>query len=160
MSTNDAAYTITLTREQFNALQRGEAVTIQPPKPKKWEPAAGRYLVNASGTVISSAESRVKADSSAVIFGVTYKTRESADKARAAMRAHNRLLAYVAEFDPDFVPDWEDLRQSKYSVHKNHSDAVWAYFCNEFREHIGAVYMSEQCARGLVEKLNSGEVVL
>ena len=40
-------HTIQLTTEQFQALQSGQPITIEPPKPAitKWEPIGGHYCI-------------------------------------------------------------------------------------------------------------------
>ena len=81
------------------------------------------------------------------------------------MRIHNRLLAYVAEFDKDWKADWTNTDQGKYFVYYNYG--INEYDINEYCIdcHVtvcltGVVYMSEECATELCRKLNSGEVVL
>ena len=77
------------------------------------------------------------------------------------MRIHNRLLAYVAEFDKDWKVDLTNgANQHKYFIY-------FDYATNEYRTSsyttsspIGIVYMSRECATELCRKLNSGEVVL
>ena len=80
----------------------------------------------------------------------------------AAMRTHNRLLAYVDEYGGGWEADWEDLQQEKYFVFYSHYhiDDEWCSDSTRGCNATGAVHMSQECAVGLVEKLNSGEVVL
>ena len=76
------------------------------------------------------------------------------------VRTHHRLLTYVYEFDYGWYADWSSRDQFKYYVSYNIHQQIYAtqvvYICR----HICAVYMSKQCAEGLVVKLNSGEVIL
>ena len=125
-------------------------------KPKQWEPRGGYYAVLSSGFYIPlaviTAEQRK--------FGVVRQTKEAAEKAGAAMRTHNRLLAYVDEFGGNWEADWSDSTQEKGYVYYNYSSRRWSAESWVFRCCGGTVYMSKDCAEGLVAKLNSGEVVL
>jgi hypothetical protein len=71
-----------------------------------------------------------------------------------------RLLAYVREFDGDWVADWLDDRQAKYSVRYSHLSKMWSLAWDMSVCIMGTVHMSEDCAKGLIAKLESGEVVL
>lgn len=119
--------------------------------PDKWEPKNGGYLVDFNGEVVrapSSDETRV--------FGTEYTSRQQAEKAAKAMRAHNRLLAYVAEFAPDFSYKFDDV---KWFVSYDTDTLTWfADFCTDFV--VGVAFMPESVARELAAKLNSGEVEL
>lgn len=149
--------TITLTNEQWAALQSGEAITISPPKPMvaTWEPKSGNYYITANGTYTyySTTYSTKK-------FGNTFETKEQAEAAAKAMCARNRLAAYVQEFAPDWKADWSNFAQLKYSVHYLHNEASWGLGRVSFSESPERVYMPEHVAAELVRKLNSGEVVL
>ena len=109
-------------------------------KPKQWEPRGGEY--------IASTYARRRA------------TELAAEKASAAIRTHNRLLAYVDEFGGDWQADWEDHEQPKYSVYYSYKISAWSPAYNYRSCTSGTVYMSQHCAIGLYAKLNSGEVVL
>ena len=93
-------------------------------------------------------------------FGVERQTKKAAEKASAAMRTYNRLLAYVDEFGGDWEADWGDEIQVKYSVFYVYRDRLWDSAGRWALCTSGTVYMSRDCAEGLVAKLNSGEVVL
>tara|TARA_R110000737_G_scaffold119429_1_gene151841 strand:- start:5 stop:352 length:348 start_codon:yes stop_codon:yes gene_type:complete len=67
------------------------------------------------------------------------------------------LRAYVREFGGDWVTDWDDREQRKYSV-LPHDNGMYGLLEAWYRP--PEVLMSEECARGLVEKLKTGEVVL
>ena len=127
-------------------------------KPKQWEPRGGYHAVLSSGfnipLAVITAEQRK--------FGVVRQTKEAAEKASAAMRTHNRLLAYVDEFGGDWEADWDNFCQDKYSLtHKNTCvGSLWSKAVTGAVKGMGTVYMSQDCAQGLVAKLNSGEVVL
>ena len=119
--------------------------------PDKWEPKGGDFVVDFNGFV-----SRAPTADDTRVFGTEYKTREQAEKAAKAMRAHNRLLAYVAEFAPDYDPSWTD---GEFCIEYYHDSAEFDVEVN-FGQRLGAVYMPKHVAVELCDKLNSGEVEL
>ena len=123
-------------------------------KLKQWEPRGGDWWVAVSGNIFSGGTSPVEINNGAV-----RRTIEAAEKASAAMRTHNRLLAYVDEFGGDWEADWSD-NQHNYYVHYAHLRMVWSATMSSTVCASGTVYMSKDCADGLVAKLNLGEVVL
>ena len=147
--------TITLTKEQMVQLQSGKLIIIGPPNPAQWEPAEGKHYISTGGGV--GIETTTKSYAG---FGMIRNTRDKALKAVDPMRTHNRLLAYVDEFDSEYVPDWENLFEFKHYIRYDHHTHNWLYSSNCIRRIIGAVYMSKECAQELIVKLNSGEVVL
>ena len=127
----------------------------------RWKPQSGEWYVETSGKVsIGCSKKRTQ------FFGVERQTEEEAEYAARQMRIHNRLLAYVAEFDKDWKADWTyGTSQDKYFVYYNYG--INEYDINEYCTdwHVtvcltGIVYMSKECAEELCRKLNSGEVVL
>lgn len=124
--------------------------------PKKWEPKGGKWFVTLGGSVSSIGEPHSGVSS----FGSEYSTQEQAEKAAKAMRAHNRLLAYVAEFAPDWEVDWSNPEQAKYLVYFDNHKGSYGY-ARAFSDHsLGAVYMPQEVAVKLAAKLNRGEVEL
>jgi hypothetical protein len=125
-------------------------------KPKQWEPRGGYHAVLSNGfnlpLAVITAEQRK--------FGIVRHTREEAEKARDAMRTHNRLLAYVDEFGGDWEADWKDEGQGKYTIMYSHSSDSWIKDWNWSASSLGTVYMSQECVGGLIVKLESGEVIL
>ena len=121
----------------------------------RWKPQSGEWYVETSGKV--SLGHSIKRTQ---YFGVERQTEEEAEYAAQQMRIHNRLLAYVAEFDKDWKADWTNADQDKYFVDFNH--ATNEYYVNKctYSRTIGQVYMSKECAEELCRKLNSDEVVL
>lgn len=118
---------------------------------KKWEPMKGKYTINVLGEVINA-----RCDESNGGFGMERNSIEEANKALIEMRKFNRLLAYRDEFAPDY--EYKSY-QRNYCVFYCHAIGAWGY-----REDSGyqsvQVYMPEQVAIELCEKLNSGEVEL
>ena len=111
-------------------------------KPKQWEPR-GDYRIKI-----------LKEDTPTLL------TQKAAEKAGAAMRTHNRLLAYVDEFGGDWEADWADEIQVKYSVFYAYIGKLWKRDFSHTLRTESTVYMSRDCSEGLVAKLNSGEVTL
>lgn len=142
-------------QEMQKALDEAQRMLEDMQKPAKWEPKGGYYYVNDRGAVIFGPT----ADSHR-LAGVEYTTEEAATRAAAAMRIHNRLLAYREEFAPGYAPDWHNLCEDKGYVYYAHSNGWWVTATNMCTETVGAVYMPKDVAEELCRKLNSGEVVL
>ena len=125
---------IELTQEQVAAFNRGESITLTPkPKPKQWEPRGGDYT--------------------STHFSML--TIEAAKKASSAMRSYSRLLAYVDEFGGNWEADWEDNLELNYCVQYSNHSKKWGGDGRYMECVSGTVYMSEECAKGLVDKLKS-----
>jgi len=153
--------TVTITQEQWEALQNGNSITIEPPKPKnKWIPGGGNWKVDGEGDVIFD-DFPYEED---LDFGTYFASEEQAEKARDAMRKHNRLLAYVAEHYDEF---------EKSGINKaENGKAHYVYFCSMQKKWLtgrgrgsygiipGMVFMPSAIAEELAEKLNNGEVEL
>ena len=125
-------------------------------KPEQWEPKGGYWWVDTSGIANWEYESTP----CTIKFGVERQTLEAAEKASDAMRTHNRLLAYVDEFGGDWEADWEEAHQVKHTVYYDYASSSWSVATKRMTRLSGAVYMSQDCAVGLRDKINSGEVVL
>ena len=108
-------------------------------KSKQWEPRGGAYGCD---------------------MVVRRRTKEAAVKTRDALLSYNRLLDYVDEFGGDWQADWEDGKQLKFTVYYGYASSSWDTDCKWLTRLSGAVYMSQDCAVGLANKLNLGEVVL
>ena len=131
---------------------------LEKPKPKHWEPCDGEFTIHGDGGVfLTGPHNR---SPSYISAGMVRKTKAAADKASATMRTQNRLLAYVDEFSDGWEADWSDDRQAKYSVRYSHISKVWSMSWDMSVHIMGIVHMSEDCAKGLIAKLKSGEVVL
>lgn len=129
-----------------------KAEVAQEAEAKQWEPEGGDWSVDADGEVCKSASS-----TQYKVFGTERKTREQAEKAAAAMRTHNRLLAYVAEFAPDYEPG---SGCGNYSIYRDLESGKFDFTVNYHVTYVGGVYMPHFVAIELCRKLNSGEVVL
>ena len=155
--------TIQLTDEQYQALLNGETVTIEPPKPmvEKWQPKGGEYFIGINGRIVEVDDDWTS--EGPINFGMVYPTKESAEKARDAMRTHNRLLAWLAENDDGWVADWNDNVQAKCHVYLGcdpEEEVPYSFSINWECKDLSTVYMSEKNARKLCELLNKGVVEL
>lgn len=110
--------------------------------PDKWEPKGWGYLDRAG-------------------LQCECAIRQRAEKTTKAMRSYNRLLAYVAEFAPDWEPNWKDGLEEKAYLSKSNADfGEWTVFVHNIYKAAGVVYMPVDVAIDLCRKLNSGEVEL
>ena len=149
------SHTIQLTAEQFEALQSGQPITIEPPKPAiiKWEPKPGRFTADISA--VKSYESASAKECQ--LAGIEYQTESQADSAAKAIRAYARQLAYLAENDDGWVADWSK-DQNKYYVTYSHQKAKFeTTFCFQ-SNHLSTIFMSEANATKLAQLMNDGIV--
>ena len=149
------SHTIQLTAEQFEALQSGQPITIEPPKPviTKWEPAGGEY------TIRTALDDVVKCKSAKPfrLVGLEYQTQSQANSAAKQLRAYARQLAWLAENDDGWVADWSK-DQNKYYVTYSHEKAEFeTTFCYQ-SNHLSTIFMSEANATKLARLMNDGIV--
>ena len=137
--------------KQMAQLQKQLEEVLNSPK-EVWKPR-GRHTITSYGVI-----DNIPSDSQNNFIG-TFLTREQAVKAKPQLRAFAQLLAYVAEFDSEWKADWNDKYQEKWTVYFDHFSQKWCSISFCASQSI-QVYMSEQCARELADKLNTGEVVL
>lgn len=122
--------------------------------PEKWEPK-GEWYVDREG------DASMCDDGAFAEFGNCFPSKEQAEKASKAMRAHNLLRAYVAEFAPEYNPNWKDGQEEKaYLVKSNAEFGEWTVFAHGVYKAAGTVYMPVDVAHELCRKLNTGEVEL
>lgn len=149
------SHTIQLTAEQFQALQSGQPITIEPPKPAitKWEPAGGEYFIKVT------LEDVVKCKSYKPfrLAGLEYQTQSQADSAAKAIRAYARQLAWLAENDDKWVADWS-RDQNKYYVTYSHEKAKFETLLCYQSNHLNTIFMSEANATKLAQLMNDGIV--
>ena len=141
-------HTIQLTAEQFQALQSGQPITIEPPKPTitKWEPIGGNYCISFSNNLSKA--------------GFAYNNSSQADSAAKQLRAYARQLAWLAENDDGWVADWSNIHQYKYYVyydHNNNNSKFKEYSCYQ-AQYINTIFMSEANAIKLAQLMNDGIV--
>ena len=141
-------HTIQLTAAQFEALQSGQPITIEPPKPfiQRWEPK-GRDFNILDNTVLANT----------MLAGFRYNNTTQADQASKAIRSYARQLAWLAENDDGWVADWSK-DQNKYYVRYSHERAKFEMtFCYQ-AEYVNLIFMSEANATKLAQLMNDGIV--
>ena len=150
-------HTIQLTTEQFQALQSGQPITIEPPKPAitKWEPIGGNFVI--SGSLDSSYPIENKHNEYSA-SGLRYQTKSQADSAARQLRTYARQLAWLAENDDGWVADWSDAYQGKYQIYIEHNGNKINTHRNFIDRSIGLIYMSEANATKLAQLMNDGIV--
>lgn len=149
-------HSIQLTAEQFEALQSGQPITIEPPKPTttKWEPKPGIFTLRlAFGTSVIS-----YSDDSYRLAGMEYQTQSQADSAAKQLRAYARQLAWLAENDDGWVADWSDNNQNKYCVYFVHSNSRFKSYSLCCNQYINTISMSKSNAEKLAQLMNDGIV--
>lgn len=116
---------------------------------KKWEPKGGPFWIN-SYCHVQETKTDVKTRES----GTERGTKEQAEKAAIEMRKFKRLLAYRDEFAPGY-----EFKQGDYNyfIGYNEKEYTIEWSLNYL---ISVVYMTEQVAKELCKKLNSGDVEL
>ena len=150
-------HTIQLTAEQFEALQSGQPITIEPPKPAitKWEPAGGEYTIKAALDDVV----KCKSAKPFRLVGLEYQTQSQADSAAKQLRAYARQLAWFAENDDGWVADWSNIHQYKYYVYYRHGNNDRFKKCSCYKDqYINTIFMSEANAAKLAQLMNDGIV--
>ena len=148
-------HTIQLTAEQFQALQSGQPITIEPPKPAitKWEPKPGEFTPDIS-ELKSYKSASVKTYQ---LAGMEYQTKAQANSAAKAIRAYARQLAWLAENDDGWVADWSKY-QNKYYVTYSHEKAEFETTLCYQSNHLSTIFMSQANATKLAQLMNDGIV--
>lgn len=149
-------HTIQLTTEQFEALQSGQPITIEPLKPTitKWEPKPGIFTLRLAfdTSVISYS------DYSYRLAGMEYQTKSQADSAAKQLRAYARQLAWLAENDDGWIADWLGNKQYKYFVAYSHNSKKFEVYRCYAINYLGVIYMSQANATKLAQLMNDGIV--
>lgn len=123
----------------------------QEAKPEQWEPRGGDWYYSSFGAKHHETTQGCRD------FGIERQTKEQAEADYKLSRAYNRLLAYKAEFEPDFVPVWDDGCWNKFFVY--YLQGEWCVSSARNIRMLGVVYFSKEVAEELARRLNSGEVV-
>ena len=64
-----------------------------------------------------------------------YLTEAECDKQIAKNEALNKIKTYIKDNFEEFLPDWEDEDENKYSIYYDYEDEEWDYYSNgNFRE--------------------------
>lgn len=145
--------TITLTDEQMKALQSGESITIEPPKPviTKWEPKGGDYCIlkDFSVALVNNNCTYPKY--------MTYQTQEQAERAAKAIRSYARQLAWLEENSDGWKPDWKNICKEKYYIYYDEKTNNYNINSNQVHKSLNTIYMSKENAEKLCHLLNEAE---
>ena len=149
-------HTIQLTAAQFEALQSGQPITIEPPKPAitKWEPAVGKYIIHTELDL----QLRNQTFAPYKLLSLGFQTADQANLAMKALLSYARQLAWLAENDDGWVADWNDYNQNKYHIYIEHKSNKVKWYRNFTDQSFGIVYMSEANATKLAQLMNDGIV--
>ena len=148
-------HTIQLTAAQFEALQSGQPITIEPPKPAitKWEPAVGKYIIHTELDL----QLRNQTFAPYKLLSLGFQTADQANLAMKALLSYARQLAWLAENDDGWVADWSK-DQNKYYVTYSHEKAKFeTTYCYQ-SNHLSTIFMSEANATKLAQLMNDGIV--
>ena len=115
-------------------------------EPEDWHPAYGNWF--ATQTCYGDGANQLNTSRKS---GVMSQTEANAKERHELLRTTARLHAYVEEFGGG--------EQGDYYIYKRH-DGLYDWHTDHSLKDVGKVYMNYTCAYGLVDKLNSGEVVL
>ena len=150
------SHTIQLTAEQFEALQSGQPITIEPPKATitKWEPKPGAFTID----LVSLVSYEAPSTNEYRLAGVEYQTQSQANSASKQLRAYARQLAWLAENDDGWVADWSDAYQGKYQIYIENNGNKINTHRNFIDRSIGLIYMSQANATKLAQLMNDGIV--
>jgi hypothetical protein len=147
-----------LTPEQINllGLPKGSIVTlsIEPPKPEKWEPKhiGNGYSVSSNLNVIANCNNSY---TPAINL---FPSPMSAGNACNNITSYLRQLAWLRENDDGWFAEWDNTNQLKYQVTYNHREKAWVRLYTTGLQDIAGVYMSKSNADKLLDLLNSGIV--
>ena len=157
-------HTIQLTAEQFEALQSGQSITIEPPKQiiTKWTPQHEKdsYFIDFSDESINCMSYNFESYYGKRLsrLGFTYKTRKQAVKASYLIRSYARQLAWLAENDDGWVADWNNSRQGKYYIYFSNETNKVLFSNDRIVQTFGLIYMSQANAEKLAQLMNDGIV--
>lgn len=128
----------------------------------KFEMKGGDWLVSVRGAVVESPavewDEHYQADR--INFGMSRETEQQAQELRDFLRKTLIIKNYADQHNGDWKPDWSDGSQLKHHVYYQHKDGAWLVSDSWNAETRGVVYMKQEVAESLCEKLNSGEIKL
>ena len=149
-------YTITLTKEQFEQLQRNKTltITIDEPKQEKWTPSSGKWNISLIDEPYKTNIQNKKYTEA----GFEYSTHEEAAKASKALRAYARQLKWLSENSDGWTANWSDIDQEKYYITFCKKENMYKKLHVVYIKSINTIYMSENNAEKLARLLNEGVV--
>lgn len=164
--------TIQLTAQEEVNYLAGKSIIITKPRHNpyahvtEWEPEVGVYCITPKGPVNLS---KAKIPNEYNTFGIMRKSEIAAYTDGKKMQSYNRLLAYKAEFAPDYEPSWTNFHTvadiDPLTTTRNYHIYFDSWYDryevgSTYAPNINTVYFPQDVAQILVDKLNSGEVTL
>ena len=121
-----------------------------------WEPTVGGtfWTINSRGEPIHTTSFEVKD----AAHHTAYKTKELAKKASVLQLRSNLVIQACLNFDPEFVPDWEDLVQQKYGFSQAAGRFNWRASSTIINNNSCAYVSTREIANKVVDYLNSQEI--
>ena len=121
-----------------------------------WEPTVGGtfWMVDWTGGVRSLNPN----NRAAVSHHNVYETEALAKKASVLQLRSNLVIQACLNFDPEFVPDWEDLVQQKYGFSQAAGRFNWRASSTIINNNSCAYVSTREIANKVVDYLNSQEI--
>mgnify|MGYP000385047108 CR=1 FL=1 len=108
------------------------------------------YIIPVSGAVLSASYQK---DLPSLSRGAVLSTKQQAEEMLPAQNKLFFLSHLKQEFDSDFVADFKDFKQQKYTVHYRHNTKIWDLIQYNYTE-IPQIYFSRFGAKKAKEYLN------
>ena len=152
-------YTINLTKEQFEQLQKNKTltITIDEQKQEKWTPSGGGWNISSTGEVFRHYAYSTTSEKYSEA-GMEYESEEEAIKASKAIRSYARQLKWLSENEDNFKLDWNNTKQQKHYVTYDNKHKTYDIGYNFENNNVNTIYMSENNAEKLARLLNEGVV--
>ena len=148
--------TITLTDEQMKALQSGQSITIEPPKPviTKWEPKGGDFIIEHLFCRIATVPGWK--NDMWINSGLIYQTKSQAEQAAKALHSYARQLSWLHENDDEYA--WINNNHHNYFVFFDIDENKYGIDWEQGKKVYSTIYMSKDNAIKLCQLLNDGIV--
>lgn len=114
-----------------------------------WMPKVDELLfyVDSDGAIEQEVYTATNGEKLIFDFNVGYASEKQAKKAAELMRRSNAYIRACLLVDPDFVPDWNDVRQGKWSSYYSYDLARHRLICSyELGERVCYVSSREKAA--------------
>ena len=87
-----------------------------------------------------------------------YKTIQLAEKASVLQRRSNLVIKACLNFDPDFVPDWDNMCQQKYGFWQSTARMKWRASSTVINNNSAAYVSTAELADKVASYLNNQEI--
>ena len=128
-------------------------------KPKFWVPEVGESYstILGYGDLASFLNRGDKTDQSCSNHYNIFKTRADAEDVARYQRVFNAVCRAVKQIDPDFVPDWNDIGQSKFVP--TWGSLQWRIECWQATRTIFPPVSTEEKCQQVIDLLNAEGIV-